>query len=199
MNISTSSYVKVTNNGAFFASFDVIYLLEGQVYTATSSEFGAGVTRIINIPSGATNITVKIEIAEFIGVWSTLLTKIYQTTGEYCFQTSGTTLSPSCKEVTCGTGDNGSNGNQQSCCCCCCCCPCSTQSSNINTCNNPCSMTSYDCGNDYYSMDPCSSMNSCCTDYTMTPCSAMNSYCTDYTNNMNTSVMNSYSGCNYGC
>ncbi|MCD3276307.1 hypothetical protein [Clostridium botulinum] len=155
MNIDTSSYIKVTNNGAFFLSFDVTYLLEGQVYTSSSSEFGAGVTRVITLPKASTNITVKIEMAQFIGVWTTLVTKIYQSTGSYCFQASGTTLAPTCKEVDCGTGGNGGNGNQQPCCCCCCCCPCSTQSSNSSCCS-PCSMTS----NDYYSMDSMN-MNSC--------------------------------------
>ncbi|KLU74863.1 hypothetical protein [Clostridium botulinum] len=178
MNIDTSSYIKVTNNGAFFLSFDVTYLLEGQVYTSSSSEFGAGVTRVITLPKASTNITVKIEMAQFIGVWTTLVTKIYQSTGSYCFQASGTTLAPTCKEVDCGTGGNGGNGNQQPCCCCCC-CPCSTQSSNSSCCS-PCSMTS----NDYYSMDSMN-MNSCVE--------GMNSYVegmNPYVEGMNSCVQN---------
>ncbi|KOA77859.1 hypothetical protein ADU85_03485 [Clostridium botulinum] len=155
VNNTSPSYVQVVNNGAFFASFDVTYQLEGEVYTNSSYEFGAGVTKRINIPSGATTLTVRIQIAQFIGVWSDVLTKIYPTSGEYCFQVNGTTFAPSCKEVNCGTGGNGGNGNQQPCCCCCCCCPCSTQSSNSSCCS-PCSMTS----NDYYSMDSMN-MNSC--------------------------------------
>src|SRR3712207_3665336 len=136
---NSSSYIQVKNSGVFFASFNVVYLLGDQVYNVDSYEFGSGITKRINIPPNATNITVEIQIAEFIGVWATIMTTIFQSSGQYCFQTSGTTISPYCQQISCQDSSNVGDGTQQSCCCCCCCCQCPTQSSNTNTCYNPCS------------------------------------------------------------
>src|SRR3712207_5448226 len=179
----SSSYVQVKNTGVFLTSFDVTYLLEGQSYILTSYEFGTGITKRINIPQNATNITAKIEIAQFIGVWATVMVKVFPTSGKYCFQTSGTTLSPFCELLDCQNVPSVGDTPQQSCCCCCCCCQCPTQSSYTSTYNDPCSTTSYNYGSDYYSMNSCcgncSSMNSCCGDGSTTYCSPMTSCCGD--------------------
>ncbi|MCD3224412.1 hypothetical protein FCV11_02695 [Clostridium botulinum] len=171
------SYVQVKNTGVFLTSFDVTYLLEGQSYILTSYEFGTGVTKRINIPDNATSITVKVEIAQFIGVWATVMVKIFPVAGKYCFQTSGTTLSPFCEQLDCQDVPSVGDTPQQSCCCCCC-CKCQPQSPSANTYNDPCSMNSYNSGSDYYSMNSCCSdgsmMNSCCGDSSM-----MNSCCGD--------------------
>ena len=91
----------VRNSGGYVARFSVFYKYEGQDFTKDSGNFTAGVNKSIDVPSGATDIGLKVEAAWFIKSWTTIFTQNYASPVTKCYEISGTTLNTKWKETAC--------------------------------------------------------------------------------------------------
>ncbi|KAK7603309.1 hypothetical protein V9T40_003308 [Parthenolecanium corni] len=96
-----SGSIMVRNSGGYVAVFNVDYDLNGERKSESSGKFTLGVNKEINIPSGATNVYLKVEEYWFPGQKTTIFTKSYASPVHKCFKIWGTTLSPSYAEENC--------------------------------------------------------------------------------------------------
>jgi len=101
MVAQTSGSILVRNEGGYVARFHVTYDYEGGSFTKDSGEFSLGVNKSVEIPEGASNITLKVEEAWFINSWSTIFTESFATPVKKCYKIWGTTLSPAWEETKC--------------------------------------------------------------------------------------------------
>lgn len=93
--------ITVTNKGAYVAAFSITYKLKNRQVTQHSGNFTNPTNQALNIPSGATEIFLKIEEMVFFRTWSAFHTERFDMPVTKCYSISGTTLNPKCKEVPC--------------------------------------------------------------------------------------------------
>lgn len=91
--------ITVRNKGGYVAKIRLAFTLNGQRIEKESELFTAGVNSQIEIPAGAKDIQVEALAAWFVGVWSSIFTKGYETPQYKSFEVSGTTLNTKYKEL----------------------------------------------------------------------------------------------------
>ncbi|KAK7590707.1 hypothetical protein V9T40_002320 [Parthenolecanium corni] len=93
--------IKVRNRGGNMATFTLDYDMNGQRESKSSGNFPLDVNKEIQIPNGATNITLKVEEYWSYPLKTTVFTKSFNSPVRKCYKIEGTTFSPLWKEVAC--------------------------------------------------------------------------------------------------
>jgi hypothetical protein len=97
---TTAGSILVRNSGGYVARFSLTYNLNGHDFTKDSGDFSLGVNKSVDIPTGATNIRLKVEEMWGFG-WSTIFTKTFAEPVTKCYKVYGTTLDPKYEEISC--------------------------------------------------------------------------------------------------
>jgi hypothetical protein len=92
--------ILVRNGGGYVARFSLSYDYQGQEFSKDSGNFTLGVNKSIEIPSGATNLRLKVEEMWGFG-WSTIFTETFADAVTKCYEVYGTTLQPKYKSIAC--------------------------------------------------------------------------------------------------
>lgn len=100
MGADQAGSILVRCEGGYVARFTLSYMLNGHDFSKHSGDISLGVNKSESIPSGATNIHLKVEEMWGFG-WSTIFTKNYDSPATQCFKVYGTTLSPKYAEISC--------------------------------------------------------------------------------------------------
>ncbi len=100
MEAEQGGSITVRNAGGYVARFSITYTLGGHRFTKDSGNFTVGVNKSVSIPSGSTDISLKVEEMWGFG-WSTIFTKEYSKPVTECFEVYGTTLQPKYKSISC--------------------------------------------------------------------------------------------------
>lgn len=87
-----SGYINVYNTGAYVAKFTLEYTVNGVRMTRESDKITAGVTKTLDIPADATDITLHVLDEVFINVWSTIFSQHFDTPVCKSYHVWGTTL-----------------------------------------------------------------------------------------------------------
>lgn len=93
--------ITVRNEGGYVARFSLTYVLGGINFSTDSGNFTYGQSKSLPIPAGATDIHLKVEVAIFIGVWSTIFTQNFAAPVTKCYKIWGITLKPKWEEISC--------------------------------------------------------------------------------------------------
>ena len=96
--------IVVTNKGVFTARFSVSWQQASQAVTKQSGSLLALAAGNIDIPVGATNVLIKVDIMTApwpAETWRTVATYDCDTPVKRCYEVSGTTWSPVIKEIDC--------------------------------------------------------------------------------------------------
>ncbi len=96
----SSGWVAIENEGAFVAKFDVSYTINGQRITEESGYFTTGVTKVIDIPAGATDIVLRAWEEWFIKSWREIFSAHFD--GPVCkkYKIYGMNLNPKYEELS---------------------------------------------------------------------------------------------------
>ena len=92
--------ISIENRGAYVAKFTVSYDLDGKRITKETDNFTSGVTKSIEIPAGATAISLCAMDAWFIGQWNDIFAKTFEEPVVKKYRVSGTTLNTAFEEIT---------------------------------------------------------------------------------------------------
>lgn len=95
--------ITVRNTGGYVAKFSITYDFQGKEVTEDSGNFTAGVNKTLEIPSGATNIYLKVEEYWFIKSTTTIFTQRFPEPVTKCYKIWGTTLNPKWEETDCAS------------------------------------------------------------------------------------------------
>ena len=87
-----SGYISVYSTGAYVAKFTLDYTFNGTRMSQESDSITAGVTKTLDIPAGATDITLHVKDAVFFGAWSPIFSKHFDTPVCKKYHIWGTTL-----------------------------------------------------------------------------------------------------------
>lgn len=98
LTAQSSGYISVRNTGGYVAEFYVDYTVNGVRLSKESGEFTAGVTKTIDIPSDATDITLHVKEAYFIHSWTTIFSEHFDEPVCKKYHIWGTTLNPKWEE-----------------------------------------------------------------------------------------------------
>ena len=96
---SSSGWISIENEGGYVAKFDVSYMQNGKRITEESGDFTAGVTKVIDIPSDATDIVLHAWDAWFIKSWTEIFSKHFDGPVRKKYKVTGTTLHPDYEEL----------------------------------------------------------------------------------------------------
>lgn len=99
LGASNSGWISVENEGGYVAKFDVTYTLNGKRVTKESGNFTAGVTKVIDLPAGASDIVLHVWDAWFICSWTEIFSKSFDAPVTKKYKVTGTTLNPDYKEI----------------------------------------------------------------------------------------------------
>jgi len=97
---SCGSITVRNSDGWYTAKLTVSYKYEGHNYSNTVSNITIGVTKSLNIPCGASEISAKCEEMWGFG-WSTIFNKHFDEPVTKCYKIWGTTLNPKYEETKC--------------------------------------------------------------------------------------------------
>lgn len=86
--------------GGYVARFTLSYKYNGHDFSKHSGNISIGINKSESIPSGATNIHLKVEEMWGFG-WSTIFTKDFGDAVTECYKVYGTTLSPKYAKISC--------------------------------------------------------------------------------------------------
>ena len=87
-----SGYISVYSTGVYVAKFTLDYTFNGVRMSQESDSITAGVTKTLDIPAGATDITLHVKDAVFFGAWSTIFSQHFDTPVCKKYHIWGTTL-----------------------------------------------------------------------------------------------------------
>lgn len=96
---SNSGWIAIDNEGGYVAKFDVSYTLNGQRFTENTGDFTLGVTKVIDIPAGATDIVLHAWDAYWFSSWKEIFSKHFDSPVTKKYKVYGTTLNPKYKEI----------------------------------------------------------------------------------------------------
>ena len=96
---ASSGWISIENKGGYVAKFDVSYMQKGKRITEESGDFTAGVTKVIDIPSDATDIVLHAWDAWFIKSWTEIFSKHFDGPVRKKYKVTGTTLHPDYEEL----------------------------------------------------------------------------------------------------
>ena len=96
---SNSGWIAVENEGWYVAKFDVSYTLNGERIKEDTGDFTAGVTKVIDLPAGATDIVLHVWDAYFIKSWREIFSKNFDAPVTKKYKVTGTTLDPDYEEL----------------------------------------------------------------------------------------------------
>jgi len=91
----------VRNGGAYDARFTIKYSFERVRFTKESGIFGLGENKVIEIPFGATDLSLDIEQEIQENVCATIVTKRFDQPVKLCYKIYGNAIAPKYEEIAC--------------------------------------------------------------------------------------------------
>lgn len=100
MEAEVGGSILVRCEGGYVARFTLSYQYGGQGFSKHSGDISIGLNKSESMPSGATDIHLKVEEMWGFG-WSTIFTKNYAAPVTECYKVYGTTLDPKYAKISC--------------------------------------------------------------------------------------------------